>query len=43
MSDSFKGPLASRRQFLAGAATAGVGALAAGSAKAAGDPLITEV
>jgi len=43
MSDSIKGPKTSRRQFLTGAASVGAGALAAGSANAAGDPLITEV
>lgn len=43
MSDSIEGPKTSRRQFLAGAASVGAGALAAGSASAAGDPLITEV
>ena len=44
MSDNSKGFTPSRRQFLAGAAAAGVGSAVAGAAQAAGpDPLITEV
>ena len=44
MSETFKGRKTSRRGFLRGAAAAGAGALAAGSARAgAPDPLITEV
>ena len=43
MSSGFKGKAPSRRQFLAGAAAAGAGAVTAGAAKAEGDPLITEV
>ena len=42
MTVSFKGKNASRRQFLAGAAAMGAGAVAAHAAAAAGDPLITE-
>ena len=43
MSDTFEVKKTNRRAFLRGAATAGVGALAAGSARAATpDPLITE-
>ena len=40
---SAKGKTPSRRQFLAGAAAAGAGAVTASAAKAEGDPLITEV
>ena len=43
MSNKIKGPTTSRRQFLAGAASVGAGALAASAANAEGDPLITEV
>jgi sulfane dehydrogenase subunit SoxC len=44
MSHSFKPPKPSRRQFLSGAAAIGAGAaLAPAAARAAGDPLITEV
>ncbi len=42
MTVSFKDKGASRRQFLTGAAAAGVGTVAATVAKAAGDPLITQ-
>lgn len=42
MSNSFSRPKPSRRQFLAGAAAVGAGAVGATSAKA-GDPLITQV
>ena len=43
MTFGFKAEKPSRRQFLMGTAAAGAGAMAAGAAKAAGDPLITEV
>ena len=43
MTSGFKADKPSRRQFLMGTAAAGAGTLAAGAAKAAGDPLITEV
>lgn len=43
MTFGFKDKKPSRRQFLTGAAAAGAGAVAAGGAKAAGDPLITQV
>ena len=42
MTNGFKNKGASRRQFLTGAAAAGVGGVAATVAKASGDPLITE-
>ncbi|MBT3139553.1 sulfite dehydrogenase [Phaeobacter gallaeciensis] len=43
MSESSNKTSPSRRQFLTGAAAAGVGAVAAGAAQANGDPLITQV
>jgi sulfane dehydrogenase subunit SoxC len=43
MSESSNNTSPSRRQFLTGAAAAGVGAVAAGAAQASGDPLITQV
>ncbi len=43
MSESSNKTSPSRRQFLTGAAAAGVGAVAAGAAQASGDPLITQV
>ncbi|MHA6263791.1 sulfite dehydrogenase [Arenibacterium sp. CAU 1754] len=43
MTFGFKDKKPSRRQFLSGAAAAGAGMVAAGAARAEGDPLITEV
>lgn len=42
MTSDLEGKSPSRRQFLTGAAAAGAGAVAAGTAQAAGDPLIME-